>query len=176
MHKLKIYEVKMARKCDSYSDSSTKMNHSVLDFPQPHLYLFLRNNIYYVRYELGRVDGKRRFKRLSLDTQNYFIAREHIMDMKKYIEKIYQRSRLYHQLRLEKIYTKNSDSSDDYDYIISKDNDIELLKSIKSLYDECNRDHLDKEFESYKQTTKNQIISNVLSKSTPEQIKDPEYI
>ena len=99
-----------------------------------------------------------------------------ILDMQKYIEKIHQLSRLYHQLKIEKIYTKDNNTVVPYDYVLSEDNDIELLKQIKSLYDDCSCDDLDKEFENYKYTTKTQITSIILSKSTPEQLRDPEYV
>lgn len=44
-------------------------------------YLWLRNNIFYYRVELPRVDGKRRYKRVSLHTSNFYEAREKIKIM-----------------------------------------------------------------------------------------------
>ena len=80
-----------------------------------------------------------------------------ILDMQKYIEKIHQLSRLYHQLKIEKIYTKDNNAVVAYDYVLSEDNDIELLKQIKSLYDDCFRDDIDESIEAYKYKTKSQI-------------------
>lgn len=45
-------------------------------------YLWLRNNIFYYRFELPRVNGKRRYKRLSLHTGNFYEAREKIRMIK----------------------------------------------------------------------------------------------
>lgn len=45
-------------------------------------YLWLRNNIFYYRVELPRVNGKRRYKRLSLQTSNFYEAREKVRLMK----------------------------------------------------------------------------------------------
>ncbi len=40
------------------------------------IHLWLRENIFYCRMELPRMDGKRRYKRISLHTDNYYKARE----------------------------------------------------------------------------------------------------
>ena len=53
----------MFNKCDTNCDAKV-----------PHLWL--RNNIFYYRVELERVNGKRRYKRISLHTDNFFEARE----------------------------------------------------------------------------------------------------
>ena len=45
------------------------------------IYLWLRNNTFYSIMELPRVNGKRRYKRLSLYTNNYYEAREKIKQM-----------------------------------------------------------------------------------------------
>ena len=45
------------------------------------IYLWLRNNTFYSIMELPRVNGKRRYKRLSLYTSNYYEAREKIKQM-----------------------------------------------------------------------------------------------
>ena len=39
-------------------------------------FLWLRNNIFYYSIEVARVNGKRRYKRISLRTDNYYKARE----------------------------------------------------------------------------------------------------
>lgn len=49
------------------------------DAKLPHLWL--RNNIFYYRVELERVGGKRRYKRISLHTDNFFEAREKLRAM-----------------------------------------------------------------------------------------------
>ena len=161
----------MQKKYESFCESFKNKNHSRIP-PK----LFLNGRMFWCRFELPKVDGKRRFKRFSLRTDNYYEARQMIMDMQKYIEKIHQLSRLYHQLKIEKRYAKDNNSTVAYDYVLSDDNDVELLKQIKSLYDDCFCDDLDKAIEDYKYTTKTQITSIILSKSTPEQLRDPEYV
>lgn len=47
----------------------------------PKLHLQLRNKIFYYRVELPRVNNKRRYKIISLHTQNYFEAQEKIKQM-----------------------------------------------------------------------------------------------
>lgn len=161
----------MQKKYESFCESFKNKNHSRIP---PHLYL--NGRIFWCRFELPKVNGKRRFKRFSLRTDNYYEARQMILDMQKYIEKIHQLSRLYHQLKIEKIYTKDNNAVVTYDYVLSEDNDIELLKQIKSLYDDCFRDDLDESIEAYKYKTKSQITATILSKATAEQLQDPEYI
>ncbi len=58
----------MLKKCDANCDAKV-----------PHLWL--RNNIFYIRVELERVNGKRRYKRISLHTDNFFEAREKLRTM-----------------------------------------------------------------------------------------------
>ena len=70
--------------------------------------------------------------------------------MQKYIEKIHQLSRLYHQPKIEKRYAMDNNSTVAYDYALSEDNDVELLKQIKSLYDDCFRDNIYDDLEYYK--------------------------
>lgn len=52
---------------------------AMCDSKTPHLWL--RNNIFYYRVELARVNGKRRYKRLSLHTSNFYEAREKVRFM-----------------------------------------------------------------------------------------------
>ena len=61
-------EAEMFEKCDANCDAKA-----------PHLWL--RNNIFYYRVELERVNGKRRYKRISLHTDNFFEAREKLRTM-----------------------------------------------------------------------------------------------
>lgn len=58
----------MLKKCDANCDAKV-----------PHLWL--RNNIFYYRVELERVGGKRRYKRISLHTDNFFEARDKLRAM-----------------------------------------------------------------------------------------------
>ena len=58
----------MLKKCDANCDAKL-----------PHLWL--RNNIFYYRVELERVGCKRRYKRISLHTDNFFEAREKLRAM-----------------------------------------------------------------------------------------------
>ena len=58
----------MFKKCDANCDAKV-----------PHLWL--RNNIFYYRVELERVNNKRRYKRISLHTDNFFEAREKLREM-----------------------------------------------------------------------------------------------
>lgn len=161
----------MLKKYESFCESFKNKNHSGIP-----PYLYLNGRIFWCRFELPKVNGKRRFKRFSLRTDNYYEARQMILDMQKYIEKIHQLSRLYHQLKIEKIYTKDNNAVVAYDYVLSKDNDVELLKQVKSLYDDCFRDDLDESIETYKYKTKSQITATILSKATAEQLQDPEYV
>lgn len=45
------------------------------------IHLQLRNKVFYYRVELPRVNNKRRYKIISLHTQNYFEAKEKIKQM-----------------------------------------------------------------------------------------------
>ena len=58
----------MFKKCDANCDAKV-----------PHLWL--RNNIFYYRVELPRVNNKRRYMRMSLHTDNFYEAREMIKNM-----------------------------------------------------------------------------------------------
>ena len=71
--------MRMLKKCDALCDAFW----SGRTQPEPHLWL--RNNVFYCRIELPRVDGKRRYKRFSLHTSNYFEAKT-LMDQQQYIE------------------------------------------------------------------------------------------
>lgn len=60
------------KNCDAKRDA--------INAPRP-IHLWLRNNIFYSIMELPRVNGKRRYERLSLHTSNYYEAREKIKQM-----------------------------------------------------------------------------------------------
>lgn len=51
------------------------------------LFLWLRNRTFYAMMETPRVNGKRRYKRLSLRTGNYYEAREKLKQMAMTIDK-----------------------------------------------------------------------------------------
>ena len=51
-------------------------------------HLWLRNNIFYYRVELPRENNKRRYKRISLHTGNFYEAREKIKVMNVNIKDI----------------------------------------------------------------------------------------
>ncbi|MBR1680448.1 hypothetical protein IJ707_01510, partial [bacterium] len=88
--------------------------------------------------ELPATNGKRNVLRFSLSTDNYYEASQMIKDIKQYLKNISMLDQLYKRLTLEKIYTNTNDSTNSsYVYVLSKDNDVELLKNIKSLYDDC---------------------------------------
>mgnify|MGYP002627576110 CR=1 FL=1 len=57
----------MFKKCDANCDAKV-----------PHLWL--RNNIFYYRVELPRVNNKRRYMRMSLHTDNFYEALDEFMD------------------------------------------------------------------------------------------------
>ena len=110
--------------------------------------------------ELPATNGKRNILRFSLSTDNYYEASQMIKDIKQYLKNISRLDQLYKRLTLEKIYTNTNDSTNSsYVYVLSKDNDVELLKNIKSLYDECMLDDLNSDLEYYKHDTLAQIIS-----------------
>lgn len=54
------------KKCDAKCDAH--------QFSAP-IHLWLRNKTFYCRMELPRINGKRRYKRISLHTSNYYEAR-----------------------------------------------------------------------------------------------------
>ena len=111
--------------------------------------------------ELPATNGKRNILRFSLSTDNYYEASQMIKDIKQYLNNISRLDQLYKRLTLEKIYTNTNDSTNSsYVYVLSKDNDVELLKNIKSLYDECMLDDLNSDLEYYKLNTQAQIISS----------------
>lgn len=149
----------MVNNCVSSCAPTITMCHTSLKSPEfcPEPHLSLRNKIYYCRMELPATNGKRNVLRFSLSTDNYYEALQMIKDIKQYIEKINQLNRLYGQLKMEKRYVQNSNSTVAYDNVVSKDNDVELLKQIKSLYDDCFRNDLDNDLLLYRLTTKEKI-------------------
>ena len=97
------------------------------------IYIQLRNKIFYYRVELPRVNNKRRYKIISLHTQNYFEAKERIKQMVALEEKFVRLQRLFNNLIFEK-----ADNSDIMTVVspfdkkrLSKRNDV---KDVSELY------------------------------------------
>ena len=65
------------------------------------IHLQLRNKIFYYRVELPRVNNKRRYKIISLHTQNYFEAQEKIKQMMAEEEKLRRLRQLFNNLIFE---------------------------------------------------------------------------
>ncbi len=66
----------MMKKCDANCDARRGADQSFNGY-----HLWLRNNIFYYRVELPRENNKRRYKRISLHTNNFYEAREIIRNM-----------------------------------------------------------------------------------------------
>ena len=134
----------MVKNCDTKWDSCIKIYQPSIKSPEPHL--LLRYRTYYCRLELPKINKKRKFLRFSLHTENYYWASQMIKDIQKYIQNVYLLDHLYNYLVIEKMYTDANDSTrQSYVTVLGNDNDVELLKRIKSLYDECTLD----DFEYY---------------------------
>ena len=153
----------MVKNCDTKWDSCIKIYQPSIKYPEPHL--LLRYRTYYCRLELPKINKKRKFLRFSLHTENYYWASQMIKDIQKYIQNVYLLDHLYNYLVIEKMYTDANDSTrQSYVTVLGNDNDVELLKRIKSLYDECTLD----DFEYYKLTTQAQ---GIISGDTKEKVE-----
>lgn len=101
------------------------------------IYIQLRNKIFYYRVELPRVNNKRRYKIISLHTQDYYEAKERIKQMLAVEEKFTQLQRLFNNLIFE-----NSVVDPNVAAIISpfekkrlsKRNDVKDVTELYSLY------------------------------------------
>lgn len=101
------------------------------------IYIQLRNKIFYYRVELPRVNNKRRYKIISLHTQDYFEAKERIKQMLAVEEKFVRLQRLFNNLIFE-----NSVTDPNVTAIISpfekkrlsKRNDVKDVSELYSLY------------------------------------------
>lgn len=100
------------------------------------IYIQLRNKIFYYRVELPRVNNKRRYKIISLHTQDYYEAKERIKQMLAVEEKVTQLQRLFNNLIFEK-----ADNSDIMTVVspfdkkrLSKRNDVKDVSELYSLY------------------------------------------
>lgn len=100
------------------------------------IYIQLRNKIFYYRVELPRVNNKRRYKIISLHTQDYFEAKERIKQMLALEEQFVRLQRLFNNLIFEKV-----DNSDIVTVVspfekkrLSKRNDVKDVSELYSLY------------------------------------------
>lgn len=101
------------------------------------IYIQLRNKIFYYRVELPRVNNKRRYKIISLHTQDYYEAKERIKQMLAVEGKFTQLQRLFNNLIFE-----NSVTDPNVTAIISpfdkrrlsKRNDVKDVSELYSLY------------------------------------------
>lgn len=106
------------------------------------IHLQLRNKIFYYRVELPRVNDKRRYKIISLHTQNYFEAQERIKQMIALEEKFAQLQRLFNNLIFEN--DKNADImtiiSSFSKRRLSKRNKVEDVTKLYDLYNDLSQD------------------------------------
>lgn len=100
------------------------------------IYIQLRNKIFYYRVELPRVNNKRRYKIISLHTQDYYEAKERIKQMVALEEQFVRLQRLFNNLIFEKV-----DNSDIVTIVspfdkkrLSKRNDVKDVSELYSLY------------------------------------------
>ncbi len=105
------------------------------------IHLHLRNKIFYYRVELPRVNNKRRYKIISLHTQNYYEAQEKIRQMEELQEQFIRLQRLYNNLIFVKVQKGIgggswgfSVSDDLVETKLSKQNDPEDIKTFYELY------------------------------------------
>ena len=66
----------MMKKCAANCDARHGADQNINGY-----HLWLRNNIFYCRIELKRENNKRRYKRISLHTSNFYEAREILKNM-----------------------------------------------------------------------------------------------
>lgn len=127
------------------------------------IYLWLRNNTFYSITELPRVNGKRRYKRLSLHTDNYYEAREKIKQMVVIFDKEIEK-----ELRLR----VNANPF----YITEK----EVIKIRDELIEEYNRkyaaSHPKNQIENKEQNQSilKEYIDKIISSIYPEKTPTPE--
>lgn len=100
------------------------------------IHLQLRNKIFYYRVELPRVNNKRRYKIISLHTQNYFEAQEKIKQMITQEEKLRLLRKLFDNLIFESddtggIFTLETIFSRKR---LSKRNNVDDVTELYSLY------------------------------------------
>lgn len=142
------------KKCDALCDATCDAGWSGPITPVPHLWL--RKNVFYCRMELKRVDGKRRYGRFSLHTNNYYEALERMKNMSGKSTKHHNLAFLYQQLKFVKV--KSSSPSGNYGLTVeldsdklSPDNDSSLLKQLLTEYIKEKDRHLELVLKQYQQ-------------------------
>ena len=99
------------------------------------IYLQLRNKTFYYRVELPRVNNKRRYKIISLHTQNYFEAQEKIKQMMAEEEKLRRLRQLFNNLIFETSDTTGiATLVTSFSRRLSKRNKVEDVTELYSLY------------------------------------------
>lgn len=101
------------------------------------IYIQLRNKIFYYRVELPRVNNKRRYKIISLHTQDYFEAKERIKQMLAVEEKFVRLQRLFNNLIFENsvVDTNIAELISPFSKKrLSKRNDVKDVSELYSLY------------------------------------------
>lgn len=101
------------------------------------IYIQLRNKIFYYRVELPRVNNKRRYKIISLHTQDYYEAKERIKQMIAVEEKFTQLQRLFNNLIFEDSVTDPNVTAIISPFEkkrLSKRNDVNDVTELYSLY------------------------------------------
>ncbi len=140
----------MMKKCDALCDAFWSGRNQI----EPHLWL--RNNTFYCRMELPRINGKRRYNRFSLHTSNYYEALEKMKSMSGKSIKRYDLASLYHQLKFVKTYSKapsgNLGLTLEFDSTkLSSDNNPSLLKQILAEFIKEKDKRLDLILQQYQQ-------------------------
>lgn len=100
------------------------------------IHLQLRNKTFYYRVELPRANNKRRYKIISLHTQNYFEAQERVKQMITLEEKFAHLQRLFNNLIFEDVVDTNIATvvSPFLKRRLSRRNKVEDVTELYSLY------------------------------------------
>lgn len=100
------------------------------------IHLQLRNKTFYYRVELPRANNKRRYKIISLHTQNYFEAQERVKQMITLEEKFAHLQRLFNNLIFEDVVDTNIATvvSPFSKRRLSRRNKVEDVTKLYSLY------------------------------------------
>ena len=126
-------------KCDTRHGADLKFNG---------YHLWLRNNIFYYRIELARKDNKRRYKRISLHTSNFYEAREMIKTMNTNLKDVLAQIRtLYNNLDIETYFDFSGasdafytcDPSEFEKRRLSQNNQLSDVEDLLSLSDKAKR-------------------------------------
>ena len=128
-------KLQMDKKCMANCMAQSKI--------QPHLWL--RNNVFYCRIELSRVEGKRRYLCYSLHTNSYYEALGKMNEIKDFNEKFDRLCKLYSEI--EVIRYRRPLSSCNFGFMlnipdecfIAKDNDPQTMVEFIKVYGELNQ-------------------------------------